>query len=459
MILEELVVLISAKTKGVKEALKVPDTIASKYGGLASKVAGVGAILGGALIGTGIAAAKTAASIQETENLLQTVFGNGSEAFKKFADDLAARTQSSKFELRELGAEFQILLKNQIGDTELARQATQDLLERARDLASIKEMPVAEVMQDIRAALSGSMETMQKYGANLKVNQINESAFAKQLGKTWQEMTQAEKSMALYSEILNQTQFAHKDATDTADSLANTMTGMRTKTADLWGQIAQGLTPTIEKATQAIAKVTDKFFEWADANGGVGAKIDMLVLIMEEMAIPALVVLTGVLTALAVVAIIAAMPFIIMAAKVTLVISAVMFLVYALKSLYDNFDLIAAFVKDSLATAFDFWAEKLEMVWQKAKELWDMISNFAGGKFQAAMDFLGLDGGMDMPTRRPGYATVGNTTQNNQLSSQVTVNANGADAQQVAKIVQQQQQGGLSVLLQDAHKNLTPAHN
>lgn len=456
MVLEELILSIRAQTSGMGKALKGADKIAARYSKASATITRGMFAAGAALAGVGIAALKVGSDIQEADNFLGVAFGDGADSFRKFADDLASKTAASKFELRALGSEFQLLLRNQLGSSEAAQKASQELLKRAQDIASIKNVPLQKVIEDMRSALTGSTETMEKYGVNVKIGALENTAFAKSLGKSWKEMTQAEQAAVRYSAMLDQTSFAAGDAIKTKNDLAQSMVNIKNKFYDAFGELAKRLTPAFERILVPISKFADKVADSVSTTEKFEATMNTLREWIITDGLPVVAALTVAIGGLAAVLVLANLPFIIMAAKIALVGAAMYGLVKAGLWMWEVLKDIGAWISDTFFDVMDWMAVKINAVVDGIAEALASAKEFLGPRVQKVLDFVGLgDVSMGVPVR-PAATGSRNVSQVNNVNSSFEINAAGADAGQVAKIVQQEQRSTYDNSLSEAHSALTP---
>lgn len=125
-----------------------------------------------------------------TESLLATV------------NRLAKTTGITRQELKE-GVTTMLALT---GSTGLTAAQVEELSARAADFAFGRGLRFLDVVIGIDNAFRGYADTLLIYGVNVKKEVLETSRFTAALGKTFDELTRAEKAHVLYNEILLQTE-------------------------------------------------------------------------------------------------------------------------------------------------------------------------------------------------------------------------------------------------------------
>lgn len=91
----------------------------------------------------------------------------------------------------------------------------------AVDLSSLMNVPIHQVMADLRSGLLGQSETVYKYGVDVTEAALKSEALAQGITKSVRNMSQGEKLALRYNVIIKQTALAHGDFARTLDQPAN----------------------------------------------------------------------------------------------------------------------------------------------------------------------------------------------------------------------------------------------
>lgn len=207
----------------------------------------------------------TAASdLQETMSKFEVVFGDQAAAIQQWGDTLADEVGRSKKQIRDFAASNQDLFVPMGIDPAAARDMSKTLTQLAIDLGSFNNKSDAEVHRDLQAAMTGSGETMKKYGVIVSQAAVNQELLNRSIDP--KAATEAQKAQARLAIILAGTTAAQGDAARTGGSFANQMKRLRATIDDGAAAIGTKLlpvvTPLISKAVAAVKVVAD----WAVKN-------------------------------------------------------------------------------------------------------------------------------------------------------------------------------------------------
>lgn len=164
-------------------------------------------------------ATKAGADVAETNHIIESTFGDLSEQVNNWAKDAIetygiAQTSAKRY-AGTLSAMFQ---SSGIGYKEAA-QMSMDLVGMAGDLSSFYNVDTATVFQKLKSGMAGMVRPLRDFGIDLSVASLNEFALAQNMGKTYAQMTQAEKTMLRYEYLLNVTKTQQGDFARTSDKL------------------------------------------------------------------------------------------------------------------------------------------------------------------------------------------------------------------------------------------------
>ena len=111
------------------------------------------------------------------------------------------------------------------------------MMQLTADGAAFANVGMDEAMAAISSAAMGNYEALGKLNIEMSDAIINESEYAKSLGKTTQKMTMGEKTQAIYNTMLERGAHLTGFAASESDSWAVKMNLLKTKTFELAGSI------------------------------------------------------------------------------------------------------------------------------------------------------------------------------------------------------------------------------
>jgi len=215
---------------------------------------GIGALIGavgvlGGLLATTIGPAR---DLNETMSKVGVVFGDSAGTVLAFGDTAAKALGMSKDAALTAAGTYGNLFRS-MGMTEGASaDMSVSLVQLAGDLSSFNNIPTAEVLEKLRAGLTGETEPLKVLGINISAAAIDAEAMALGLKKVNGELPPAAKAQATYSLILKQTTLAQGDFARTSEGLANQQRIAAAQVENLKAKIGTSLLPVVALAAQVF---------------------------------------------------------------------------------------------------------------------------------------------------------------------------------------------------------------
>lgn len=116
-------------------------------------------------------------------------------------------------------------------------------------------------------------EALDAFGINISAASLENSEFVKGLGKSWNQLSDNEKMMAVYNEIVRQSGSAQGLAKQEAQSFGMQMKLLAQKIKETAGAIGETLLPYLEPFVQKISEVVEKIGQFASENPKLTAAI------------------------------------------------------------------------------------------------------------------------------------------------------------------------------------------
>lgn len=184
--------------------------------GLSEKLKGVLAGAGkAALVGVGAAAAgigtlafagiKATAELEQNLGGAEAVFGDNADSIKKWAASAAGSMGQTTNEALATASKMGSLFQGAGHSAEDAAEMTMGYSQRAADVASIMGVDLSSAMEAVTGAAKGNYEMMDNLGVSM--NETSLAAYAAEQGitKSWQSMSQAEKTGLAYQMFMDKT--------------------------------------------------------------------------------------------------------------------------------------------------------------------------------------------------------------------------------------------------------------
>lgn len=297
---DELQVLITAQTtKFNSEIAKVQSQIAGLdshvkksssnmtkgFGSMAAKVISVGAIIK--------ATAKSitvAMSYIEDENLFQVSMGKWAEATREWSNEVQDSVGVSGAWLRKYSGIMTNMTASMGIAQEQATQLGKGIALLSNDIASFYNISAESAFEKIQSAMAGMPRPLQELGIMVRDSEVKQTAYAKGIAKTGEELNTQQKALATYLAILERTSNAQGDLARTINSPANQFRMLKTSVVDLGvaiGTMFQPLLAVVLPVLNALVIATTRAFraiaslfgiefdagayadEFADINSGI----------------------------------------------------------------------------------------------------------------------------------------------------------------------------------------------
>lgn len=223
-------------SKGLRNLSGDANRTTSEVARLGKTMSGLsfGGLLGvGLFSGTFAKITQSIMDVEETVNLFNISMGMAAEetevALRKISD--AAGLDHTM--LQQATGNYTLLARSMGVAADNAAVLGRSSTRLALDLSSLVNVPIEQVMADLRSGLLGQTETVYKYGLDLTEASLEQERLRLGIDKSVRSMSQAEKMQLRYSVMIRQSSLAHNDLANTIESpsnqiriLANQITGL-----------------------------------------------------------------------------------------------------------------------------------------------------------------------------------------------------------------------------------------
>lgn len=203
-------------------------------------------------------------SISSAMDMIETI-----NLFSVSLGDVAVETNNALKSMQEMTGLDVTNMQNSVGTYALLARSMGMTIEQAQllstttyrlglDLASLTNIPVQQVMQDLRSGLVGQSETVYKYGVDVTEASIKTEAMRQGIEKSVRNMSQGEKMALRYSVMIRQTSLAQGDFARTIEQPANQMRILTERMTTLARSIGTMFIPMLGRVlpyANAIVKV------------------------------------------------------------------------------------------------------------------------------------------------------------------------------------------------------------
>ena len=189
---------------------------------------------------------KAAISAPEIENMFNVAFGSMAYQADQFALRLKKAFGVDQIAVKQMLGTFQNFNDSMGIGAQTAYKMSTTLTQLAYDMASLYEMDVNQVYENLQSGLQGMPRALYKYGIAITDANIRQTALRYGIGETGRELTSQEKIIARYITILEQTKNAQGDMARTIESPANQLRILKSQLTAAGRAIGQAFMPFIQ---------------------------------------------------------------------------------------------------------------------------------------------------------------------------------------------------------------------
>lgn len=228
----------------------------------------VGAIAGAAAVtGLVVALGSTigpASDLAETVSKVGVVFGDSADEVLAFGKTSAKALGMSENSALAAAGTYGNLFRAMGMAEDASADMSVGLVSLAGDLASFNNMDPTDVLDALRAGLSGETEPLKRLGVNINQATIEAKAMEMGLMGLGNELTVAEKAQASYALIMEQTALAQGDFARTSEGLANQQRILKASFENVRATIGTALLPAVNAFMNVVTGIvsTPAFQEW-----------------------------------------------------------------------------------------------------------------------------------------------------------------------------------------------------
>jgi hypothetical protein len=204
------------------------------------------------LIGTGISAAS---DLEESLNKTRVLFGEAAAEMPGFGSSVAEALGLSRQAALEGAASIGAMLVPMGASQDEAAKMSSRMLTLAADLGSFHNADPTEMLDRLRAGLSGESEPLKRFGIVLSEARVQEEAFRMGIAEQGATLTDAQKVQARYSLAIRDAGKANGDFARTSDGLANETRILKAEATDLAASLGQALLPAASGSVSALRGV------------------------------------------------------------------------------------------------------------------------------------------------------------------------------------------------------------
>jgi hypothetical protein len=247
MALKNLFVVLSAKTDGFTRELAKAERQLDRFSYRVDKIGSrLTTTLTAPILAVGAAAGKMAMDVVESENLFEVSMGKMASSARQWSEGLRKQLGLNAYEVRKNVGTFNLMLGSMGLSEKAAFDMSKGLTQLSYDMSSLYNLPTAQAFEKLQSGISGEIEPLRRLGIVVDENTIKHVALSKGIIKQGEEMSQAQKVVARYLAIMEQTSKAQTDMARTIDSPANKLRILWEQVKNVATDLGMALMPTIQ---------------------------------------------------------------------------------------------------------------------------------------------------------------------------------------------------------------------
>ena len=217
------------------------------------------AVAGAAVGAVTIKIAKMGIDAVESENLFEVSMGAMAERAREWSVQLSKTLGLNQFEIRKTVGVFNVMFSAMGIGKEKAFEMATGLTELSLDMASFFNLRPEEAFAKLQSGIAGEIEPLRRLGVAIDVNSLQHLALTEGIGKTFAQMTQAEKVALRYKAIMEQTTLAQGDLLRTLDDGANIWRRFTATMSQTFTTIGMEMTPATDVVLGLLLDMAEGF--------------------------------------------------------------------------------------------------------------------------------------------------------------------------------------------------------
>ena len=207
----------------------------------------------------GKAAVTAASDLAESANAVAVTYGDATDSITQLAQDAVDAYGMSTTEFNSFAVQFSGFAEQIAGDGGDVSAVIDDMGTRIADFASVHNLSLSEASSKFQSAMAGSSEVVRQYGIDVGAAAVEQYILQNGIADTKAEITEADKVLARYSLLMQETAQWSGDFANTQDSLANVTRRLEARLGDLQAELGTYLLPLVEETAANMLYTVEQF--------------------------------------------------------------------------------------------------------------------------------------------------------------------------------------------------------
>lgn len=201
------------------------------------------AVVGTAMGVAGLASIKLGSDLTEIQNVVDVTFGDNASKINSWAKSAATSFGIGELQAKQFSGTMGAMLKSMGMTSDETLNMSEGIVSLAGDFGSFYNLDSETAFEKIRSGMSGEIEPLRQLGINMSVASLSAYALSSGVTKSYESMSEAEKTTLRYNYLLSVSKDAQGDFGRTSESLANQLRIAKLGIQDLGGAIGTALLP------------------------------------------------------------------------------------------------------------------------------------------------------------------------------------------------------------------------
>lgn len=228
---------------------------AGKVAAVYSSLIQIGAKVGASVLEFGKNAIMSASDFNENMSKTQVVFGSVADSIIAKSTKMASATGLSANQFLEQMGLWGSMAQAMGVPNDKMLEMSDTLTKLSADMSSFHNKDVEQVRTALKGVFTGETEALKEFGVVMTETNLEE--FARSIGTTTKNMTQAEKVQLRYNFVLNQQKLAIGDYQRTNTGFANSFRTLKANIENVGVSVGQKLLPWLENAITTLNNTID----------------------------------------------------------------------------------------------------------------------------------------------------------------------------------------------------------
>ena len=219
----------------------------NRLAGSSNKLKSVFSILTGYKIGSFLATGtQEAIHFTEVLNMFTVAMGESNEVADKFVSTIQEMYGLDPTNIMRYTSMFYQLASAVDTPTEAAEKMSMGLTKMTVDIASLFDMPIDTVMENLSSGMQGMTRAVRKYGMDLRNTTLQQTALSLGISRQVESMSEADRQGLRYITMMRQASIATGDFGKTIESPANQLRVLREQVSQLARAIGSFFVPVLQ---------------------------------------------------------------------------------------------------------------------------------------------------------------------------------------------------------------------